>query len=493
MPSAEQQALVAAINEQPDDDTPRLIYADWLEESGDLNRAEFIRVQIAIAKLEHWDSEFLPLYVREKTLTKKCGKQWRSELPIIPGVEWGSFRRGMMATATIIESATLSTKADQAREHAPLEALTIGWPDSRRSFDDPAPIPGIRELHIHEAPYLGPEDISMLAWSPILGGIETLAIGDSNLGSDGVRRLLEGTGLAFLKRLRLFNNAIGNEGLDAILGAFAGLEELDLSEPDSYGRYEEDPAINADGMRALADWPQMKSLRRLAISGNAIGSEGLYALVQSEHLGNLKELVARNTDLSGSSMEAFTRANRDIKFEFIDVGENYITDVGAQFISLGESLDQLKGLRVDRCEIDRIGGLALADSAMVHSLTKLDCNDNLLGDEPVVALIERDPAQLSTLQLANNGLGRAAVEAIVKSDCGARLQALDLRGNRLVDDDVTPIFEAGALPGLLAMRLGSNRMNHPEKIVETDLGKRLLDAADYDPASAVPFFAPYDL
>lgn len=36
-------ALMSAILADPADDTPRLIYADWLEEQGDADRAEFIR------------------------------------------------------------------------------------------------------------------------------------------------------------------------------------------------------------------------------------------------------------------------------------------------------------------------------------------------------------------------------------------------------------------------------------------------------------------
>ena len=40
-----------AIIAHPDDDTPRLIFADWLEEKGDSARAEFIRVQIDRARL----------------------------------------------------------------------------------------------------------------------------------------------------------------------------------------------------------------------------------------------------------------------------------------------------------------------------------------------------------------------------------------------------------------------------------------------------------
>jgi uncharacterized protein (TIGR02996 family) len=44
----ERQALLNAILAEPDDDNVRLVYADWLDEHGEQERAEFIRVQIEI-------------------------------------------------------------------------------------------------------------------------------------------------------------------------------------------------------------------------------------------------------------------------------------------------------------------------------------------------------------------------------------------------------------------------------------------------------------
>lgn len=44
------ELLLAAILEHPEEDTPRLVYADWLEENGEGERAEFIRVQVKISK-----------------------------------------------------------------------------------------------------------------------------------------------------------------------------------------------------------------------------------------------------------------------------------------------------------------------------------------------------------------------------------------------------------------------------------------------------------
>lgn len=54
-----QAGLLAAICSHPDDDTPRLIFADYLDENGQPERAEFIRVQCEIAKLP--DCLFIPM------------------------------------------------------------------------------------------------------------------------------------------------------------------------------------------------------------------------------------------------------------------------------------------------------------------------------------------------------------------------------------------------------------------------------------------------
>jgi uncharacterized protein (TIGR02996 family) len=44
------ELLLRAILDQPKEETPRLVYADWCDENGQPERAEFIRVQVTIAR-----------------------------------------------------------------------------------------------------------------------------------------------------------------------------------------------------------------------------------------------------------------------------------------------------------------------------------------------------------------------------------------------------------------------------------------------------------
>jgi uncharacterized protein (TIGR02996 family) len=107
--SAEGAALVAAVVANPDEDTPRLVYADWLQDRGEDDRAEFIRVQCKIARCQ-WcggggkinsqracvckDANY-PLRRRERELLRSHGagwlgdlSDWRAEAVGPTGVAW---------------------------------------------------------------------------------------------------------------------------------------------------------------------------------------------------------------------------------------------------------------------------------------------------------------------------------------------------------------------------------------------------------------------
>src|SRR5436305_1016831 len=67
-PDLTRDALYAAILAHPDEDTPRLVYADYIEEHGDGHRAEFIRAQCRLAAMHAWDDGYTALEVRCRRL-----------------------------------------------------------------------------------------------------------------------------------------------------------------------------------------------------------------------------------------------------------------------------------------------------------------------------------------------------------------------------------------------------------------------------------------
>jgi uncharacterized protein (TIGR02996 family) len=70
-PTSVGEALFQNICAEPFDDAPRLIYADWLDEQGEAERAEFIRVQCALARMSADDEQAPALRQRQKALLTK--------------------------------------------------------------------------------------------------------------------------------------------------------------------------------------------------------------------------------------------------------------------------------------------------------------------------------------------------------------------------------------------------------------------------------------
>src|SRR5205823_5593 len=70
--SCQHDALYRAICAEPDEDTPRLAFADLLEEDGQQDRARFIRTQIALAGVPEYD----PLHVSTRQLDPDAFHGW---------------------------------------------------------------------------------------------------------------------------------------------------------------------------------------------------------------------------------------------------------------------------------------------------------------------------------------------------------------------------------------------------------------------------------
>lgn len=76
-------ALLDAIFADPDADTPRLVYADWLEEHGQPNCAGFIRLQVEAARHPPWSAEANRLWEGiGRTWSRLLDDEWRDAWPL---------------------------------------------------------------------------------------------------------------------------------------------------------------------------------------------------------------------------------------------------------------------------------------------------------------------------------------------------------------------------------------------------------------------------
>jgi uncharacterized protein (TIGR02996 family) len=107
-------AFLADIVAHPEEDAPRLIYADWLDEHGESDRAEFIRLQIELPQLlcdrHHDDTGHPACRCRFCLLRRRQDELFRGrwDAEVVPASwtessRWPApvYRRGFMAVMTL--------------------------------------------------------------------------------------------------------------------------------------------------------------------------------------------------------------------------------------------------------------------------------------------------------------------------------------------------------------------------------------------------------
>src|SRR4051812_12435950 len=101
-PRAELVSLLRAAKQSPEEDAPRLVLADWLEEHGgpaDKGVAELIRLQVLLARRGGDGAEQRALQKREREAWKACSKAWLAGLRKCFPEQW-TVERGLVGVGT---------------------------------------------------------------------------------------------------------------------------------------------------------------------------------------------------------------------------------------------------------------------------------------------------------------------------------------------------------------------------------------------------------
>src|SRR5262245_15977158 len=165
MSAADRAAFLRAICANPDDDLPRLVFADWLDEHGEPERAEFIRVQIEFARLsaagpkgDELKARLDELKAREKHLLAAPGVRWHPPLPA--GVMVGSSVRGFVGSVLVRNLTAFVGIADQLFASHPIYHLRVVNPR--------------------------PQYLRSLARLPFLSGLTILDVGGGSISNQAV-------------------------------------------------------------------------------------------------------------------------------------------------------------------------------------------------------------------------------------------------------------------------------------------------------------------
>ncbi len=263
-------AFLQEILAHPDDDAPRLIFADWLEEQGDASsiaRAEFIRVQCALAGGHLLLQRRNKLERRQQEILDEYGNEWAR--PIRRVVRSWNYHRGFIGEVAMLAHAFLQHAARLFRR-VPIQHLRLEmypWPREWTSF-------------------MQPISMASLADSKHLRRLRSLDLTENRLTSEAVRALVVSEHLTSLTALNLSHNRIGDGGIRALADSplLGRLERLNLCGND----------LRANGLRflaraleALADSPEELRLQRLELSRHNFTSAGQRVIADSPLLRRL--------------------------------------------------------------------------------------------------------------------------------------------------------------------------------------------------------------
>jgi uncharacterized protein (TIGR02996 family) len=319
--------LLARIVEAPDDDQPRMVYADWLQQQGD-PLGELIAVQLQIARAE---SPPKSLRDREDNLLGNYRARW---LPGIVGLDV-TFVRGFADTVKVdlpFDRAML----DRVVEVAPLIRTLVfahlrdawRWGHGLRPWEHASPealrrfsgiwmggfelrADGVEALAALDLPRL--ERLGMRSTQltpsqlkPLLGrSWVELDLHANSLGIRGLGMILDGD-CTRLQTLSIGSNDVMNAGLQLLAQAKPALRRLGLRRSQ----------LASNGLPLLASLPALVSLD---LSCNAIGKTFDFALPA------LRELDVRECELDDNGLRALLHTfGRQLVS--LDIGSNRVAD-----------------------------------------------------------------------------------------------------------------------------------------------------------------------
>jgi uncharacterized protein (TIGR02996 family) len=516
----------------PEDDIPRLIYADWLEDHGQPQRAEFIRLQCQLATLDEDDPGRLMLKARERELLAGHGAEWAQKLPAWARKERYEFRRGFVGWASLTLSQFLR-QGEALSRATPLQAVQLRAAERRADELSRSPLlgrlsgldlkdhlligadiealltsshsDGITDLHL-SGNRIGAEGVAALASWPHLDRLRTLDLSGNWLFERDLRPLLEGPPLERLTHFRRAGNFLRMSGLRALATSsrLVGLTHLDLHYCSLGPEVAEllasttlprvsnlDLSVNdfsAEQMRALSGVPLLRRLTSLQMCNCHLDDDGARALADSPNLENLRRLDLYHNKIEPAGAAALARGQFPSLFE-LRLPDNLLGAEGARALAGSTGLAGLLSLSLSRNNLGPEGAHALASSSRLDGLRFLHLGSNKIGSAGARALADWSVlAGLLALDLSNNEIDNEGIRALAASPHLANLRELNLSWNKLDAEGVLALAASRHLSQVRILTVGGSSGQHslpPEamqKLAESPLLPNLIALSDNVPS-----------
>lgn len=452
-PTADEEGLLRAICQTPGDDAPRLVYADWLEEYNQPERAEFIRVQCRLARMDDYDPQRPYLQWRERQLLTAARKKTWGELPVKP-VKHRAFHRGFIDEISLHASLFLE-RADELFARIPLRTVRparVGpvWDELLASSH----LLRLQGLALY-ASKLSQKRCRALAASEKLAGLHELNLGaNEQMGAAGFAAILGSRHLGGLRRLDLNTNRVGNDALAAFVGKdFPQLRRLDLTKNN----------LGPEGVRHLARADWLSRLEHLDVSCNPLGDEGARTLAESGILAGHQSLRLTHVGLTAAGVRALVNSPHLSELTELHLAELWFE--GGDFLS-----EVVQSTTLDKLQV-----LELWDSGSRHHSVVTTAGVKALVRSPLAARLRvlclgpLLPAAFTTLFTAQSLSGLTWLDVYTKTREGGdrvdlagllrsathlkNLHYLEARADDLTDKDLAVIADCAHLAGLAELSL----------------------------------------
>lgn len=339
-----------AIRQDPDDNMVRLVWADYLEESGD-PRGDFIRIQCELAQLPEYDRGRRWYQRIEDYYLDNYRLEWLD--PIIRlGVTAAQFRRGLPEVITIRIKEFLEN-AEQLCEMLP-SLHTIRFSDLSENLSN------LQRLGSH----------------PLLTIIRGLDLSNSHLSVDQMQAIQGWPQLPLLEYCDLSDNLALEQTLESpcIFVLRHPLKELHLRSVELRRHMIEDvvnhhpppyltklkildlswSSCSLDEIRLFYEWGICDELNDVRFAGNAQVAASTHEVAQAVQQYRWKVLDLSQSLLDEHQIWSLSQADLS-SLEVLKLSKNPIRSVGARTLASTETLKNLKYLDVSECMIQLDG------------------------------------------------------------------------------------------------------------------------------------------
>ncbi|MFQ3649125.1 MAG: TIGR02996 domain-containing protein [Gemmataceae bacterium] len=437
------RGLLDDVIENPDEDAPRLVMADWLEEYGDQvaqDRARFIRLQVRRAQLSDYSPEAWACRSEELRLLRRHRLAWLTRLDRF--VSKATFQRGF-AESLVLGVAQFVKNADTLFRLTPVRQLQLlRLAQTKLTMPDLAAVPGLNRLRGLSLRHsnLGDERVAELLQVLPLAHLESLDLSGCNLGVRSLDRLAK-LPLPRLRSLTLANNNILDRA-ERVVQVVAGrpLQTLHLGFT----------SLDAQAIGQLAEWPGLAMLKHLNLSGINIGARTATQFFESPYLGELDTLILSNCAIRQSGVAALARCAALKNLRVLHLESAELAAGGLENLTSGPYLNRLEDLDLTTNFLNNEQSMAsLGRWPGLASVRSLCLDYNLFGNEGLRALLESEHlGSLTSLRLVGTALRPGCGSLLAECPKLSQLVHLNITYNMLKSSDIEAILESPYLKNL---------------------------------------------